>query len=65
MSEAKIRVEEELGDLQGKRVKLDLFLGSEKAKTLSEPAYSLLHAQYHAMTAYAGLLAARLEIWND
>lgn len=66
MSEAKARVETERDDLRTRIAALREFLQERGTlESLSPTASSLLYAQLNTMTAYASILAARLEIWVE
>ena len=52
----------EYDELKQKINKLDVFLDSEKFKTLDEKAKGLLSSQYHIMIAYSIVLSERMRL---
>ena len=52
----------EYDELKQKIDKLDVFLGSEKFKTLDEKVKGLLSSQYHIMIAYSIVLSERMRL---
>ena len=52
----------EYDELKQKIDKLDVFLDSEKFKTLDERVKRLLSAQYHIMIAYSIILSERMRL---
>ena len=52
----------EYDELKQKIDKLDVFLDSEKFKTLDEKVKGLLSSQYHIMTAYSIVLSERMRL---
>ena len=52
----------EYDELKQKIDKLDVFLGSEKFKTLDEKVKGLLSSQYHIMIAYSIVLIERMRL---
>lgn len=54
----------EYDELKQKINKLDVFLDSEKFKTLDEKAKGLLSSQYHIMIAYAIVLSERMRLMS-
>ena len=52
----------EYDELKEKIDKLDVFLDSEKFKTLDEKAKGLLSSQYHIMIAYSIVLSERMRL---
>lgn len=63
--EAKARVKEELDELRERMYKLYKFAHSDKIHKLSWNAAGLLQAQMCIMDAYADILEARLDCWNE
>ena len=59
----KMRVEEELKDLQGKIERLTTFIKTENWEKMPEPGRGLLLEQLAIMKDYADILADRLECW--
>ena len=54
----------EYDELKQKINKLDVFLHSEKFKTLDEQVRGLLPSQYHIMIAYAIVLSERMRLMS-
>lgn len=52
----------EYDELKQKIDKLDMFLDSEKFKTLDEKVKGLLSSQYHIMIAYSIVLSERMRL---
>lgn len=62
---ARERVEVELAELKSKFEKLEAFLLTEKYRSLSVVAGTLLIMQEHAMREYIWCLEQRLKNWED
>lgn len=62
---AKERVQKELDDLNGKIVKLTMFMTSPTHAKMNEAEKYLLLKQLDAMVDYARVLQARLAIWRE
>lgn len=65
METAKERVQKELDDLNGKIVKLTMFMTSPTHAKMNEAEKYLLLKQLDAMVDYACLLKSRLAIWRE
>nr|DAH66718.1 MAG TPA: hypothetical protein [Bacteriophage sp.] len=65
METAKERVQKELDDLNGKIVKLTMFMTSPAHEKMNEAEKYLLLKQLDAMVDYARALQSRLAIWRE
>ena len=59
---AKERVEQELKELNEKRLKLGTFITTHK---MTEEESTLLFLQYYIMGQYSNILEQRLAIWRE
>lgn len=65
MTDAKLRVEDELAFIAEKITALEAFVFRETAPKISKLQIELLVIQHGAMTAYKAVLEARLQHWDD
>lgn len=62
---AKERVEQELKELEEKKVKLAMFIGTEPYLRMTREEQDLFFEQFIVMGAYVKILKRRLEIWRE